>query len=123
MPLVIVKRNNSKTVSDGALKNLVSALPKIIADNLTVPDDEGGRLLPEGVKVDVHEKHPMDEARKDLQITVFAHNFPSICANLRERQENMRQTIGLLIPHNADASLWVFLGPSAYGEIPRKVQS
>lgn len=117
MPLVIVKRNNNKTVSDGALKNLVSALPKIVADYLSAPTDVGGRLLPEGVKVDVHEKHAMDVARKDVQITIFAHNYPSIRANLSERHENMRHTIDLLVPLNADASLWVVLAETAYGEI------
>lgn len=120
MLLVVVKRNSRLTVSDETLTNLVKELPGIVASNLSAPADNG-TLRPDEVEVDVHERHPMDIPGKDLQIVVFAHDYPSRLANLAERQEHMRLAVGNLVPREADAFLWVILAQTAYGEIPREI--
>ena len=52
----------------------------------------------------------------DLQIVVFANEYPSRRANLDERCAELRERIRQALPDNLHGFVWVLLSPAAFAE-------
>jgi len=114
MPLIVVNRGSK--VSDGLFRDLIDALPELVASALTCENPDG-KLTAADVELwsrqrdDVH-----DRGFKDLQIVVFANDYPERRVNLDERQKMLKDSIRELLPSGVHGWLWVRLAPSSFAE-------
>lgn len=83
MPLVVVCRNPA-TISDETLRPIAQYLPELVAEALTIPDSEA-MLTPAEVEVWVQDFGPFDVTTKDIEIIIWAHDYPERLRNLDER--------------------------------------
>ena len=121
MPLVIL-RYKPRRIPGEAVQKLAQALPAIVAEALDIPENKDARLTPGEVEVWVEESHKFDSNPKDLQIVVFAHDYPERRPNLEVRKNAILGGVGAFLSdydYNASWFVWVLLSQSAYGENPR----
>lgn len=119
MPLVCVWRN-SKKVSDEMIRVLVCALPEIVASALTVPDSDGA-LTKDDIEIRVSDIGSFDISTKDLEVVIFAGDYPKRRANLDQRRERIIRGIKALsnpegIVETVSGFVWVILSPNSFGE-------
>jgi hypothetical protein len=111
MPLVIVRRRASK-ITDARIKHIAKHLPEVVAQALSC---EEGRLTPEDIMIQVDEVGPLDSAMKDLNVTIYAHDYPERAANLAERCARITREFQYMIGDGQSWYIWVFLQKSCYG--------
>lgn len=121
MPLVIVFANRSCEALSGyeALKQLGPLLQQLVAQALTC-DDPGGELTAVDVEVDLKYRDPkwnIGGDQYDLQIVVFANDFPSRKANLEERCRQLRDLLRDQTElGGVKGYVWIRLAPAAFAE-------
>ena len=96
------------------------ALPQIVADALSAPADPDGEIGPEDVNVwDAPMPDTLisiDICRHDLEIVVFAHDFPSRMANIEERRQQIINKVKLLLQKGTTFFVRVICSPTSWGE-------
>ncbi|MDP2789790.1 MAG: hypothetical protein Q8O51_01545 [bacterium] len=108
-------KRNHPDIPDLEVYAVAQRLKWLVAKHLSAPAD-GGELRPDEVEVDVHERNHLDIAGKDIQIVVFAHDYPSRKQNLEQRKDLMLEDLKGFINSKYSVFLWILLCPSAYGE-------
>ena len=118
MPLVVVKHKAGRMLDD-MLADLADALTEIVADALHTPENKGGELSPNDIEVWVQESGKHDIDTKDLEIIIWANEYPNRLANLVDRKDRIVRAMRKFLAdydRNLSGFVWVLLQPAAYGE-------
>lgn len=120
MPLVLIQYRSSDLVS--IVRQLAQQMPRIVAPALDASEQDGdvASLLPGDVEVWCVESGGSDVNVKDIEIIIWAHDFPSRKENLDERMkkilEGAKEVIcGFRCGKLLTGYVWVLLQPTAYG--------
>lgn len=118
MPLVIVNRNPYKVYSE-TLDALVLELPKLVTEALSIPNTDG-ELKHDDVEVWIRDQRREYESQHfDLEIVIFANQYPERLQNLDERREEIGRGIRYLLSlkkcDNVRCFVWVLLQPGSFG--------
>jgi len=117
------------------VKKLVKNLPSIVAKALSVPGTEG-ELSPNDIEVKVESFGLIEEAEgssgftridvsgdvlrdihtKDIEIIIWANDYPERAKNLDQRREQIIKEVRKFIPPDITGFVWVLLQPGSYGE-------
>ncbi len=125
MPLVLLqykmRYEKGRSLRDLAEK-LSQELPAIVAPALTLSDRErlDGQVTPEDIIVHCVKSNDADVNNKDLEIVIWAHDFPERKANLEERKDAIIKGIHEFLrdwDRNVSGFVWILLQPTAFGEI------
>lgn len=121
MPLVVVQYKPG-SITEGKLKDFVSVLPKLVARALHVPENPDAHLTPEDVEVWVRESGKLDrnveDIVKDIEIVIWANEYPERLQNLGERKDRIVQSIrDFFYGRIPTGFVWVLLQPAAFGEL------
>ena len=119
MPLVVVTHEVGRVPPDMLIK-LARALPEIVAQALNVEENEHARLTVADIEVRVQESGPYDFNVKDLEIIIWANDYPERLVNLDERKETILKGVREFLrdfDRNLSGFVWVLLQPTAFGEI------
>lgn len=116
MPLVKVRRRSSK-IDDKDLDLITEALTIVVAKALTC--EEGGRLPPSDIMIEVSEVGPYDKNVKDLNIRVLAHDYPSRrgenLASLKTRRRAIQEVVKAHLDAGTTYYVWPILAATSYG--------
>ncbi|MBU6388409.1 hypothetical protein KGQ72_00800 [Patescibacteria group bacterium] len=124
MPLVILKYNPNLRVGAVFLSELTNKLTEAVSGALDVPEREDARLTKGDIEVWVQESGSHDISTRDLEIVVWAHQYPERLANLEERKEQILRELRTFLAENGDLAehkttpsgfVWVLLQPTAFG--------
>ncbi|MCG2690427.1 hypothetical protein L6252_04110 [Candidatus Parcubacteria bacterium] len=118
MPFVYIRR--SQKVNDAMTEVLSHVLPKLVVEALSVPNS-GGELAESDIEVEVRDVGPFDVATKDVEIIIWAGDYPERKANLDERREQIIKGVKLLSDPGTPSGIvscfvWVILAPNSFGE-------
>jgi len=123
MPLVELRYKPDCDLED-VVSLLALALPHIVAPHLSLPEREAldGLVSSKDIIVRCSRSSKVDVNSKDLEILIFAHDFPERKANLEKRKDAIIAGIREFLT-NYDPNLkisgfvWVWLVPTAFGEL------
>lgn len=115
MPYALV-RIDPRKLGGAELVKLVEKLPTIVSEALSVPGT-AGKLTSDEIEVKVEHFGPLDIHSKDVQIIIWANDYPERKKNLDERREAITERIieEFLYPETT-CSVWVLLALGSYGE-------
>ena len=113
MPLIVL--NWGSGMNDGVLNKLINNLRGLVADALTCENPDG-KLTPADVELWSRQRNGSDRGLKDLQIVVFANDYPERRVNLDDRQKMLKDSIRKLLPPDVHGWVWIRLAPSSFGE-------
>jgi len=121
VPLALLQYKTDRSLKEIA-ENLAKELPAIIAPNLTVSNRErhNGQVTTDDIIVWVVEGGKADVNSKDLEIIIWAHDFPERSANLEERKDTIIKGILEFLrdyDRNVSGYVWVLLQPTAFGQL------
>ena len=121
MPLTLVQYKTDRGLKELA-ETLAKALPRIVAPALNLPERKGldGLVTPSDIIVWCVEGGQTDVNTKDLEILIWAHDFPERKANLEERKETILKGVRRFLAdydRNVSGFVWILLQPSAYGQL------
>lgn len=111
---------------NGMIAGIVAhALPEPVASALHIDGkgDGSGGVDPASCFVKISESSLADVHVKDLEIKIYAHDFPERKENLEERKNGILRALqGILEEYKWDVSVrvLVYLVPMAYGTIEKK---
>ena len=120
MPLVLVS-HRSGVLDPTTLVRISRSLQVIVAGALNVEENKQARLFPEDIEVRVQESSVFDQNHKDLEIVVFANQYPERLANLDERtqkiKDELRYSMRNSITFPFSGYVWVLLTPGSFCEL------
>jgi hypothetical protein len=114
----LLKEMDRGTKEGKELKQLIDNIPKIVAEELSVPGTEAS-LTPTEIEVRVETIGPYDITNgKDLMINIIAKDYPERKRNLNERRIHIRDRLVMLAPCSVirKSYVWVHLSDSSYDE-------
>jgi hypothetical protein len=112
VPLIQIVRK-PVTINEKTLKAILDILPEISAEALTCKESRG--LKAEDIMIEVRDLGPYDRNCKDLNIRVYAHDYPGRRGhNLDIIQAKIVGKIGMCIPIEVSWYVWVLLSETAY---------
>lgn len=117
MPLVLIQHKNGRGLNEIAEK-LAKELPALVAPTLSAPPD--GNLVPGDIEVWCTEGSTADVNTKDLEIIIWAHEYPERRANLEERKDVIVKGVRTFLAdydRNVSGFVWILLQPTAFGEL------
>jgi len=120
MPLVhvIARRENAVLHSDAAIAEVVQWLRVRIAQELSCADP-GGQLTAQDIEVEVVDRDPKrhfggDEF--DLQVVVYAGEYPDRRANLEERRRGLQTGLAAVFgSRNVHGYVWILPIAGSFG--------
>jgi len=124
MPLVVLKYNPNLKAGAVFLSELTNKLTEAVSRALDVPERADARLTKSDIEVWVQEFGSNDISTRDLEIVVWAHQYPERLVNLEERKEQILRELRAFIMKNEDLAkhktipsgfVWVLLQPTAFG--------
>ncbi len=121
MPLVLLQYRPNLGLTNMATE-LAEELPKIVAPALNINGRENlnGRVLPEDVTVWLVPGGEHDQNVKDLEIMIWAHDFPERKMTLEVRKneviEGVQRFLDDRLGRPVSGFVWILLQPSAYGQ-------
>ena len=119
MPLIVVTANRHRQeLTDDFLFMFGQQLRTDIAETLTCTDP-GGQLTAEDIEVKIEDRVPkrsIGGEKYDLQVTVFANDYPSRKANLAERGKQLKERVRHALPQTLHGFVWILLSPAAFEE-------
>ena len=121
MPLTLIQHKTGRGLKELA-ENLAKALPDIVAPALTLDKRENldGKVTSNDIIVWCVEGGQADVNTKDLEILIWAHDFPERKANLDERRDTILKGVRAFLAdydRNVSGFVWILLQPTAYGTI------
>ena len=121
MPVVILSYNTDR-VDEELLRRLCRDLMGIVSRALDIPENDKARLTRDDIEIRARMVQDFDHNAKDLEIMVFAHQYPERLANLEERKEQIVLALRHIIREeysNKELIGWVqiILAPIAHGRI------
>lgn len=121
MPLTLIQYKSGRGLKELA-ESLAKELPGIVAPALTLPEQERleGQVTSGDIIVWCVEGGQADVNTKDLEILIWAHDFPERKKNLDERKDSILQGVRRFLDdydRNVSGFVWILLQPTAYGTI------
>jgi hypothetical protein len=114
VPQIVVNRGPG--VSDSVFKRFIDNLPEFVASALTC-ENPNGKLTAADVELWSRKfDDQWDRGWKNLQIIVFANEYPERRVNLDTRRKILQDAIRALLPPDIHGWVWVRLAPSSFGE-------
>jgi hypothetical protein len=120
MSQVFIRRRPGR-VPDIAIEKLVEAMPAIVANALNVPERVEGRLTPEEIEITVVDHGKFDTHTLDLEITIFANDYPERRENLESRNlmiindlKSAQVVKDYYLALDKQAFVWVLLMPGSF---------
>jgi len=120
MPLAVIQHKAGGELRELA-GQLAKKLPHIIAPALSVETHErhDGKLTSEDIEVWCFEGTSDDVNTKDLEIIIWAHEYPERLKNFEERKDmivsNVRRILNEYGYQDVKGFVWILLQPSAFG--------
>ena len=119
MPVASLRHKHGRQLGELAAK-LAETLPDIIAPALNVEGRElhDGKVTADEIDVRCEEGQAADVNAKDLEIMIFAHDFPERSANLEDRKKLILEGVLAFLAdwdRNVTGFVWVILAPTAFG--------
>ncbi|MEJ0053291.1 MAG: hypothetical protein WDN10_00990 [bacterium] len=119
MPVGSVRHKHGRGLGELAAK-LTEALPGIVAPALSIEGREihDGKVTPDEIIIRCEEGTGADANAKDLEIMIFAHDFPERSANLEDRKKIVLEGVLAFLAdwdRNVTGFVWVILAPTAFG--------
>lgn len=118
MPLVLMKPHLSARFDPRNFRDVMQSMPKIVAEALSAPEDNGA-LIPKEIEVwemPTANKFYGDIGHHDLQIVIYAHDYPSRLANLDNRRQQIIDNIKPLLQEGVTFFVWVLCMPTSWAE-------
>ncbi|MFZ2167264.1 MAG: hypothetical protein WAV50_00140 [Minisyncoccia bacterium] len=118
MPIVLIQHKNGRGLNEVA-EELSKEFPAIVAPALSVPGGEG-ELRFDDIEVWVTEGSTADVNTKDLEIIIWAHEYPERKANLEERKDIIVKDVRTFLAdydRNVTGFVWILLQPTAFGKL------
>lgn len=119
MPLVQLSYKGDRELGPIA-KQLAGELPELVARTLSVPDNEKARLEADDIEVHVRQTTSFDVNTKDLEIIIWANEYPERLANLDFRKEVILHGVREFLrdyDRNLTGFVWVLLQPGSFGSL------
>ena len=121
MPLTLIQYKKGRGLEKLA-EDLARELPDIVAPALTLPEQERleGQVTPDDIIVWCVEGGKIDVNTKDIEILIWAHDFPERKANLEARKDAILSGVRDFLAgydRNVSGFVWILLKPTAYGQI------
>lgn len=121
MPLVVIQHEADREL-DYVVGRLSKEMPGIVARALDVEENPDARLTPDDVEVHVQKSGEFDTNTKDLEIVIWANEYPERLRNLDERKDRMvKEVRAFLVEYrsirNISGFVWILLQPAAFGEL------
>lgn len=121
MPLVLLQYKSDRGLNQ-LVEKLAQKLPSIVAPNLTLPEHErlDGQVLPDDIIVRCVGGNKADVNTKDIEIIIWAHDFPERKANLECRKDAIVLGVQRFLSdydRNVSGFVWILLQPTAFGEL------
>lgn len=114
MPLVVVNRNPEK-LSDRILKKFLEGLPESVASTLTCENPDG-KLKAQDIEVWVQDFGPYDINKADVEIIIWANQYPERQENLDFRRKMLCNLVRSAVPRDIKGWVWILLQPASFGE-------
>jgi hypothetical protein len=95
------------------LKPLLQELPGIIARALSVPGTEG-ELTPEEIEVKVEQFGDIDIHQKDVEIIIWANDYPERRKNLEVRTKQIYGQVKAILNQDTTSFIWVLLQKGSF---------
>lgn len=121
MPLVMIRYKNASRGLAEIAEKLAEELPAYVAPALSTSGD--GQLNPDDIPVWITEGSIADVNTKDLEIIIWAHEYPERRADLEERKDLIvKRVCAFLDDHSRDTTVrsgfvWILLQPTAFGRL------
>ncbi len=120
MPLAIVTVSRKcKELSDFSFDEYSCIrLRRAIAAALSC-GDEGGFLALDDIEIEIKdrdEKKNFGGEKYDVKVIIFANEYPSRRASLRERCDEIQKYLSCILPETVTGYVWVLLSPAAFAE-------
>lgn len=122
MPLVVLTRD-PKQVSDEAIRALLPALQRYVAEALNTPNDEAGHLTVGEVEVRVREPGLLDLNASPFGVEVFANHVPARAENIGVRTNQIARElrgnphVPLDVIDDKGGFVWVILGVAGFEKL------
>lgn len=120
MPIVLLQAKRDRGLEE-ITERLALELPRIVSGALDVPDRSDARLTPDDIEIRVSESGKLDVNAKDLEIIVFAHDYPERTQYIEARKDRIIAEVHrFLADYDRNVSGWVWILPqqlSAFGQI------
>lgn len=121
MPVIDVKLSRVTRGASEIFRILGIDLPEIIAAGLTVPGDKDAELSADEIEISFRKASEFDVGTKNLDIYVFANDYPKRSANLQservpQMQKELRNRLDAAGFPELTVSLYVHLGVGGYAE-------
>ena len=120
MPLALVQYKTNRDL-ESFVEKLALLMPGIVAPALDMPGyaNSDYRLTPDDIEVWVTESGKLDVNTKDIEVIIWAHEYPERRVNLEERKNQIIRGVReiAIVCGRTDISgfVWVLLQPSAFG--------
>lgn len=117
MPFVWVRVHPTEMTghSFSFIRGLVRSLPDIVAKALSVPNTEG-ELTSSEIEVKFEKFGPLDIHTKDVEIMIWANDYPARKEDLDERRKRIVGEVEKHLWRDTTFFVWVLLQPGSFGE-------
>lgn len=119
MPLAQVLANDGhESLTHEMLRSFSQSLRDLVAETLTC-DDDGGELTAMDIEVRLNYRDPKRDfggEEYDVQVTIWANDFPGRRANLQDRCSRLNQQVKVYLPSGVRGYVWILLAPAAFAE-------
>ena len=119
MPLAQVLANDGhELLTQEKLRKFSQSLRDLVAEALTC-DDDGGKLSATDIEVKLNYRDANRDFGGevyDVQVTVWANDFPGRRANLQDRCSRLNQQVKVYLPSGVSGYVWILLAPAAFAE-------
>lgn len=122
MPIVDLRYKSGRKEVKEIAEELAPLLPYIIAPALTLSERESldGRVTPEDIIVRLSEGNENDVNAQDIEIMIWAHDFPERRENLEEREKDINRHVRTFLGNrkkNFSGFVLVILQHMAFGKL------
>jgi len=119
MPVVSLQYKPDRIPKE-AIEKLAPALTIFISGALDIPENKDARLKPEDIEVRVTHPHEFNTNAKDLEIMIWAHEYPERSQNIEERKDKIVADVRRFFAdydYNITGWVWILLQPTSFGKI------
>jgi hypothetical protein len=104
---------NPNTITSDILDRLRDVLPSVASQALSTGKKDG-YVGPKDIMLRFYQLGRWDRNNHDVNVEVFAHDFPERRGDLARRRELISVPVYALLPEGRTGHVWVWLGKTDY---------